>query len=215
MQKSEIQEVERFKLRARFLHWTIAAIVLLLAITGVFFFVPGWGLAAAGGYSGLIHRIFAVALVGVGLTYAVAFPRSAWSFIKESFSYGRDDIGWARAALGYYFGGDESKMPPQGHINAGQKLWCLCIIVCGLLLVITGAIMWFFKPNVPPAVFQWSVFVHDLAFIGGTCFFFVHFILGALHPRMSESLRSMWLGKISVKYAKSHYGKWYDKISKS
>jgi cytochrome b subunit of formate dehydrogenase len=30
---------------------------------------------------------------------------------------------------------------------------------------------------------------------------------------MTESLRSMWDGKVSRKYAKSHYGKWYDQIT--
>lgn len=39
-------------------------------------------------------------------------------------------------------------------------------------------------------------------------------ILGTIHPRMSESLRSMITGKVSEEYAKSHYGKWYEEISK-
>jgi len=42
----------------------------------------------------------------------------------------------------------------------------------------------------------------------------VHAVLGALHPRMSESLRSMITGKVSRSYAKSHYGKWYEEISR-
>ena len=214
-EKPQIEEVERFSLRARWLHWTIAGICIVMAITGIIFFLHDWwGIAAMRGYTRGIHRFFAVALVAVPLIYWMTSPKAGLSFIKEAFSYGWADLGWAMAALDYYFGGDESKMPPQGHVNPGQKLWELCIIVCGLLLVVTGAIMWFFKGAVSPGVFQWSLFTHDLAFIGGTTFFLVHFILGALHPRMTESLRSMVTGKISVKYAKSHYRYWYDEISK-
>jgi len=43
----------------------------------------------------------------------------------------------------------------------------------------------------------------------------VHIYMGAIHPIMNESFRSMLDGKISKKYAKSHYGKWYDEISES
>jgi formate dehydrogenase subunit gamma len=214
-EKPQREEVERFSLRGRWLHWTIAAICILLAVTGVILFLHDWwGIAAMRGYTRGIHRFSAVLLVAVPLIYAINFPKAALSFIKESFSYGLQDLGWLKAAPDYYFGGDESKMPPQGHINPGQRLWGLCIIVCGLIMVITGAILWFFKGMVSPAVFQWTLFTHDLAFIGGTAFFLVHFVLGALHPRMSESLRSMWTGKISVKYAKSHYRYWYDEVSK-
>jgi formate dehydrogenase subunit gamma len=38
--------------------------------------------------------------------------------------------------------------------------------------------------------------------------------LGAIHPRMTESLKSMLKGKVSEEYAKSHHGKWYEEISK-
>jgi len=115
----------------------------------------------------------------------------------------------------YYFGGDPSRMPPQGHINSGQKLWCLTILVSGVVFVVTGIIMWGFKGTVSPGVFQWTVFAHDVAFIAAGSFFLIHFHLSVLHPRMSESLRSMIKGKISREYAESHYGKWYDEISKS
>ncbi len=76
--------------------------------------------------------------------------------------------------------------------------------------MITGVLMWFFKGALPAGVFRWSVFVHDLAFIGVGGFFLVHFTLSVLHPIMPESLRSMWRGKISAEYAKSHHGKWYE-----
>jgi formate dehydrogenase subunit gamma len=40
----------------------------------------------------------------------------------------------------------------------------------------------------------------------------VHLYLGAFHPRMTEALKSMIKGTVSVEYAKSHHGKWYKEV---
>jgi len=73
-------------------------------------------------------------------------------------------------------------------------------------------IMWFLKGIVPTAVIQWCTIAHDLSFIAAFVMLLVHIYLGIIHPRMTESFRSMVDGKISVHYARSHYGKWYDEM---
>lgn len=205
------QEVERFRLRARCLHWTIVLSGLLLGLTGLFLYVPAFGVAAQGGYTRVIHRVAAIIFILAPLIYMVWNPRSVGSFIKEILTYGKDDVKWAKAAPDYYFGGEESKMPPQGHVNAGQKLYGLTAVGCGIGLVVTGLIMWFGKGSVSPAVFLWSAFAHDLLFIVFAAFTLLHMYLGAIHPTMTESLRSMITGKASEEYVKHHYGKWYEK----
>ena len=75
--------------------------------------------------------------------------------------------------------------------------------------------MWFFKDTLAPGFFQWCVIAHDVAFLLAFLMLLVHIYTGSIHPRMNESLRSMWDGRISQKYAKSHYGKWYDEIAES
>lgn len=206
--------VRRFSLQARALHWTVAGLVILMGLTGLILFVPGWGAIALTGWTRIIHRICAYAFGTVLVLYFIIYPKASLALIKEAFTWKKEDIGWVKAATDYYTGGDESKMPPQGHINPGQNLWQLIIIVCGVIFFVTGAILCFGKGAVSPGVFQWSLFTHALAFIIGGCMFIVHFLLGTVHPRMSESLRSMITGKVSEEYAKSHYGKWYEEISK-
>ena len=80
--------------------------------------------------------------------------------------------------------------------------------------LITGFIMWFLKDIVSPAIFEWSVVVHDVTFLTAFAMLLVHIYLGVIHPRMTESFNSMVDGKISIHYAKSHYGKWYAETSK-
>ena len=211
---AEARTVERFKKRTIWFHWIHTTAFLVLLVTGAILFLPGLGGPAAGGITRFIHRIAVVFFVGAPIVYFIISPKMSWHFIKETLSWGKDDIQWISRAPDYYLGGDEEKMPPQGHVNTGQKMWQLVVLGTGILFVVTGILMWFFKDTLSPAVFEWSVIVHDIAFIVALLMVLVHVYLGIIHPRMTESLRSMWDGKISRTYARSHYGKWYDGVAR-
>jgi len=210
---TEPRVVERFKKRTICLHWIHTAAFLTLIVTGAILFFPGLGDAAAGGMTRLIHRIAVVFFVAIPVIYTVFNPRAALHFIKETLTWGKDDIGWAEAAPLYYFGVADDKMPPQEHVNTGQKMWQFIVLATGVLFCVSGFIMLFLKDTVTAGLFQWCVVAHDVAFLLAFLMVLVHIYTGSVHPRMNESLRSMWSGKISRKYAKSHYGKWYDRIS--
>ncbi len=209
---AEARTIERFRKRTIWFHWIHTAAFLVLLITGAILFFPGLGGAAAGGATRSIHRIAVVFFVGAPLVYAAFNPRLTWHFIKETFTWGSDDFRWVTRAPDYYFGGTEEKMLPQGHINTGQKAWQLITVATGVIFLVSGILM-MSKDSLSPGVFQWSVIAHDVAFIAALLMLLVHIYLGALHPRMTESLRSMWDGKISRKYAQSHYGLWYKEIA--
>lgn len=210
---TEPRVVERFKKRTIWFHWIHTASFLALIVTGAILFFPWIGAPAAGGMTRFIHRTAVVIFVVVPVIYFFLNPRMVLHFIKETLTWGKDDLGWLQAAPLYYFGGAEEKMPPQGHVNTGQKMWQFIVLGSGILFLLSGFIMWFLKDTVSPTLFQWCVIIHDVAFLLGFQFLLVHIYLGIIHPRMSESLRSMWDGKISKKYANSHYGKWYKELS--
>jgi formate dehydrogenase subunit gamma len=207
-------EVERFSAGARLFHWVVTITALTLAITGLFLWVPAFGSLAEDSYSRIIHRVAAVILVAAPLLFFISRPSRALHFVKYIFTWGKDDIAWLKAAPDYYFGGDEKKMPPQGEMNTGQKLWSLVAFVSVIGFVVTGAVMWFAKNSIPAELFLWTTIIHDLCFIVSASMTLVHLYLGAIHPRMTESLKSMLKGKVSDEYAKSHHGKWYAEISK-
>ncbi len=204
--------IQRFRKRSIALHWVHSAAFIILVVTGLLLYVPAFGGAASGGATRLLHRIAAVLFGAAPLIYAVTNPRSAWHFIKESFRWGRADVGWVKAAPDYYFGGDEDKMPPQPHINTGQKMWQLIVILSSAVFLVTGALVWFFGTGLPTGFISWCVVVHDVAFIVVLLMFLVHVYLGSIHPRMTESFRSMLDGKVSAEYARSHYQRWYEDI---
>lgn len=209
-----MEMVERYRTPTRILHWIHAAAFLSLIITGLFLYVPAFGSLAEGGTSRFIHRIAAVIFVAIPVLYFLTSMKASVKGIKEAFIWGKEDLGWLLAAPRYYFLGDESIMPPQDHMNTGQKMYWLIVLLSSVGFVITGTLMWFFKTALPGGVFMWSVFAHDVFFILILSMFFLHVYLSVIHPLMAGVFQSMVNGKVTAEYAKTHHAKWYERITK-
>lgn len=207
-------EVERYRKRTRILHWINAGAFITLFLTGLILFVPPLAILAQDSWSRVIHRAAAVVIAIALLVYLATNWKASWKGIREAFLWGADDLGWLRAAPTYYFLADEQAMPPQDHMNTGQKMWWLMAVVFGIVFALTGFIMWALKPIAPAPLLQWSVFCHDVAFIATGAMLFVHIYLSVFHPLMAGAWDSMWRGKVSAEYAKSHHAKWYERITK-
>ena len=207
-------DVEKYRKPIRILHWIHSGAFVLLFLTGLILFIPGLGFLAEDSWTRVIHRIGAAIFIIIPLIYLIVNPKSALRGIKLAFTWGSDDIGWLKALPGYYFRGDESKMPPQGEMNTGQKMWWLIVLVFGLLFVITGLIMWFAKTSASPGLLQGMVLIHDISFIVAGTMFLVHIYNGVVHPLFNEAWAAITGGKVSAEYAKKHHGKWYAEISK-
>jgi len=206
--------VRRYKRGTIWFHWAYVAASMVLFITGIFLFVPGWGVVAQDSITRVIHKVAAVIFVAAPVVYFVTKPRMAIYVTKEVLTWGKEDLAWLRAAPDYYFGGPEENMPPQGYTNPGQKMWQIIVLVSFPVFVVTGFIMWMLKCVVTPTVFQWCLVIHGIAFVVTGLMLMVHVYLGAVHPRMTESMHAMRTGEISEEYAKSHYGNWYAEVMK-
>ncbi len=212
------QEVERYRKPTRILHWVNVGAFTVLFLTGLVLFVPPLGFLAQGGWTRLLHRIAAIIFIVAPLIYIPLNWKASLSGIKDAFAWGAEDIGWLVAAPRYYFLCDEECMPPQEHMNTGQKMWWLMVIVFGIIFVITGLIMWVFKEIAPAALLQWMVLIHDIAFIATGSMLFIHIYLSVIHPLMRPLRTGAWSsmarGKVSVEYARSHHAKWYNRIAR-
>lgn len=197
----------------RVLHWLNTAAFVFLFLTGLFLFIPQLGPLAAGGWTRAIHRVAAVFFVLIPLFFLFANWKPSWEKIKKAFEWGTDDLGWLKAAPGYYFLCDEKCMPPQDEMNTGQKLWWLITLVSWAGFAATGLVMWAFKTIAPAGLLQWMVLLHDIAFIVAVPMLFVHVYLGVFHPLMKGAWDAMATGKVSAEYARSHHARWYDKVT--
>ena len=196
----------------RSLHWVHTACFLALAITGYILFAP-WLQPLDQGEAGklvrIIHRVVAVIFGLVPITYTILQPRRMLMNLKEFLTWGKDDIGWLKAAVPYYLQGKHEKMPPQPRFNSGERLNAVVMVVGTLLFGITGLSMWFLKGIMPVGLFRFVVLIHDLTFIVTFAMFIVHFYLAVIHPLMWQSLVSMRFGYVSESYAREHHAKWY------
>ena len=210
------REILVFNTTQRFVHWLHTAAFAVLMITGAMLYIPWFGNSIAQGAGGhairLIHRVGAVAFMLVPVLYIVETPKEWLASMKRVFTWGKDDLGWLKAAPAYYFLGDEEAMPPQDKFNTGQKLFYLTVVVCMVGFIVTGLIMWFGKGTVPAWMFRWSVFLHDLCTIAYAAFFLVHFVLSVMHPLMKGAINGMLFGWMPEEYVKHHHAKYYQKL---
>ena len=206
--------VMMFNAAQRLVHWLHTAAFIVLMVTGVIIYVPWLGASLGAGEGGyairLAHRLGAVAFMLVPIIYVVLSPQELLAAMKRIFTWSKEDLGWLRAAPGYYFLGDEEAMPPQDKYNTGQKLFYLVVVICMAGFVVTGLIMWFGKGIVPLWAFRWSVFLHDLCTIAYGAFFLVHFMLSVMHPLMKGAIDGMLFGWMPEDYVKHHHAKYYE-----
>ena len=204
-----------FSTAQRFVHWLIVMAFSLLVLTGMVLYVPQL-VPLARGEAGmlfrLLHRWGVIFSVLAVLAYLIFDLEGLRASMRRIFTWGKDDLGWLKAAPAYYFLGDESDMPPQDKFNSGQKLWYLIVVIGGLVLFVTGLLMWLGKGYVPTWVFQWSVFLHDLAAIAMLAFFLVHFYLAVAHPLMRAGLDAIRFGFFPEEYVKHHHTKYYQEL---
>lgn len=218
----ERKEILMFGGGQRFAHWLHTVAFVMLTITGAIIYIPGLGNSVGTGAGGhvirLIHRIGAIAFMLVPVLFAVFDLKGLVADIRRILTWGKDDLGWFKAAPRYYFLGDEEAMPPQDKYNTGQKLFYLVVGICMVLFIITGLVMWFGKGTVLPSLvvptwmFQWSVFLHDLSMIAYVAFFLVHIMLAVVHPLMRGAIDEMIFGWMPEEYVKSHHAKYYEEL---
>jgi len=203
----------RYSKQVRILHWVTAVTWTILFITGLILFVPVFSGAAQGGISTLLHHIAAIIVVAWAVRFLLWNPKGSLKGIKFAFKWGSADVKWLMAAVPYYFFGKEDKMPPQEHMNTGQKLWWLIVLGAGALMVLTGALMLFFRNFLPSGAFMWAATFHALGMVALFAMALVHVYLSVFHPKMRGIFWSMVNGTVAAHYAESHHKKWYDEIT--
>lgn len=210
--------VKRFSASERVAHWLHFLAFTVLLGTGGFLYMPAlqpFTIGSAGEAARLAHRVAAVVFILCPLIYLLGDSSGFFGSLREAFSWGADDFRWLRMVWQYYTKGAAAKgIPPQGKYNAGQKLNALTQIIIFVLFTVTGLVMWFGHGVVPPALFLWSVVIHDLSVTAALVFFLLHLYLVAVHPFTREAITAMFEGVVTREYAREHHAKWYEQVAK-
>jgi formate dehydrogenase subunit gamma len=185
----------------RFVHWMLAISCLLLCLTGLGMMYHSLNSLSVimGGMKGLklVHNYTGL-IFGVSLVLAIQmWWREAGLFVFP------EDIDWIMTAGGYLWHVD--KVPEVGKYNPGQKMFFLTVAAFGVVMLITGFVMWF-PAYLSVELVRWTYPLHVLGFLIIFAFFFVHLYLGTIGSPGSVS--AMISGWVTRAWLKKQHPKW-------
>jgi formate dehydrogenase subunit gamma len=197
-------ELARFDATERAVHWTTAALVLVLLATGAALYAgPVSTLVGRRVLMKTVHVLAGFALP-VPILIGMALPRRGRALRSDASRVNRfdaQDRRWLRRRT--------HSQARSGKFNAGQKLNASFLVAAGIVLFATGVMLrW---PD------RWAVdlrtgatFVHDWFAIGVALAVTGHIAFALRDP---ESRRGMVGGAVSSRWARREHPGWYEEMT--
>jgi formate dehydrogenase subunit gamma len=200
--------VQRYLRAQRVVHWIGVASFLTLLFSGIALLFPPLSFLAAGGLSRLMHQIAAVPFVVLPLVYAILLPKQAKELLIESFTYAREDWEWFKHMPAYILGRTRG-LPPQGRLNAGQKLHHASTFLMFATVSVSGFVLWVGKGRLGANGLACTAVVHDLSMLGLSVLMIGHVYFTFLY----DALSAMRTGFVTEEYARMEHPKWLATLS--
>jgi len=189
-------------------HWLIVLFFLGAGLSGLAFFHPGFffltALFGGGTWARILHPFLGLVMT---LCFLVMFFR-----LKRHNSMTDLDKQWLRQAPELMRTSDESRMPPVGRYNAGQKLVFWIMAVSLLVLFVTGFMFWqpWFADYFPILVRRIAVVLHALSATILILTVIVH-VYAAIWVR--GTLRAMTRGTVTEGWARQNHPLWHREMT--
>ena len=199
--------VLRYSFHERLVHWLAGFSYLYLLLTGLAFWSPWlfWLATVLGGptISRELHPWF-----GLIFVFATFLMYGMWG--RQMHETETDKQFWG--AVGHYIRNEDELVPPADRFNAGQKLLFWGFFWCGILLLLSGLVLWF------PHLIPWSlrylryaaVLVHASCALLTIGLFIIHVYMGTAMER--GAFGSMTGGDVSTAWARSFHRLWYEHL---
>lgn len=198
----------RYEFHERLTHWVAGFSYLYLLVTGLGFYSPWlqWLLVALGG--GQISRILHP-WIGLVFVCAVIYMYAMW---HGQMHVTDEDKAWFNS-VGLYIRNEDEKMPPAGRYNAGQKLLFWGFFAFGLLLLLSGLVLWF--PEYIPWSWRYLRYTAVIVHVGSALItiglFMLHVYMGVFAER--GAFGSVIRGDVSAEFARRYHPGWYKEIT--
>jgi len=204
------ERILRYRPAQRYIHLLVAVTFVALFLTGLPLIFEPLVFLAAGGYSRILHRVAAVGFMAVPILYFVFDREGMKELIKESFTYDKDDLRWL-GHMGRYFLGNAADMPPQGRLNAGQKLHHAAVILLGASVVFSGVFAWISAGTMSDTLLSWTMLVHNVSMLGLVLLLIGHIYFTVVY----KALTSMHTGYVPTVDAKIEHAKWVAEVEEA
>jgi formate dehydrogenase subunit gamma len=198
----------RYQFHERLTHWIAAFSYIYLLLTGLAFWSPWlfWIAVILGGgpVSRMLHPwIGLIFVAGVFQMYGMWASQMGFTDV---------DRAWFKS-MEHYIKNEDEQMPPAGRYNAGQKMLFWGFFICGILLLLSGVVLWF------PEYIPWSwrylryiaVIVHPGAALLTIGLFLIHIYMGVFAER--GAFGSVIRGDVTLAFAKRYHPGWYKEIT--
>ncbi|HEY2020038.1 formate dehydrogenase subunit gamma [Paraburkholderia sp.] len=198
--------IVRYTPNERTNHWITAISFVLLAISGLAMFHPAmsWLYAILGGgqWTRILHPF-------IGCVMFVSFLILALRFWHHNY-LDKADVQWMRQ-IGDVLNNREDKLPAIGKYNAGQKLLFFTMVVCLVLLLASGIVIWrrYFSFYFPIGIIRLAAVVHAAVAFVLMVGIVVH-IYAALW--IKGSVGAMTRGTVTYGWARKHHPNWFKEI---
>ncbi|RKP46428.1 formate dehydrogenase subunit gamma [Trinickia fusca] len=195
--------IVRYTAGERALHWITAITFVLLALSGLAMFHPAmfWLATLFGGgqWTRILHPF-------VGIVMFVVFLLLALRMARHNL-LDRDDVRWLTQLDDVLAKRDEA-LPDVGRYNAGQKLLFFVLVLCLLLLLVSGIGIWrpYFAWKLSIGTVRLASVVHAVAAFVLILGIIVH-VYAAIWVKGSVS--AMIRGTVTLGWARRHHAKWF------
>ncbi|WP_296659174.1 formate dehydrogenase subunit gamma [Paraburkholderia sp.] len=203
MKNDEPNLIVRYTANERTNHWITAITFVLLALSGLAMFHPAmfWLSALFGGgqWNRILHPFIGVVMFASFLILALRF----WHH-NHFDAADREWLMKFRDVLAKR----EEDLPEVGRYNAGQKLLFFLMVVCLVLLLASGIVIWrrYFSIYFPIEVIRLASVVHAVAAFALIVGIIIH-VYAALWVK--GSIRAMTSGTVTWGWAKKHHPRWF------
>ena len=117
-------------------------------------------------------------------------------------------------AIRYYIRNEDELVPSADRFNAGQKLLFWGFFWCGILLLLSGLILWF--PHLVPWNLRYlryfAVIVHPVCALLSIGLFIIHVYMGTAMER--GAFGSVIRGDVSIGWAKRYHRIWFERLAR-
>lgn len=207
--------IPRHSKQTRFTHGVVAVACIWLAISSLFVFVPALANAFPGVSQAMrvSHRIVGAIFILVPVISAITAPQGFKAFCKKYFKkWTPEDFEFMKKFVPYMLGPKKVHMPDQDEVKSGQAVADGFMILCGLLMAVSGVVLWLGTSvwHAGAGAIMVMRLLHDLGFILLIVFGLAHIYLGAgVFQPYRGMARVMWQdGKIPESDALYHWGFW-------
>ncbi len=199
--------IARWPAFERALHWYVAVLFIILAITGLSLMfgramlIPllgKEGFAVWAQFTKPVHDY-------VALPFAAGLILTLLIYMRKMFLQSHDFV-WLKTVGGLI----GERHPPSGFFNAGEKIFFWLLFFCGIAIVVSGFFLLFPNLGWERDAMQLSHIVHSTSGAFLIAISLGHIYLGSFG--VEGALEGMVTGSVDEGFAKEHHILWYEEV---